>query len=69
MKPLLILGIIGAISFAATPPSLAATKKHKQVTVETTTTSTKPEESVPGSEFLKPPPKLDPTFPYLDHGE
>jgi hypothetical protein len=56
----LILGVVAAIALATTPSSWAAAKKAKKVAAATPA----PAASVPGSEFLKPPPKVDPIFPY-----
>ena len=53
----LILGVVGAIAFAATPSSWAAAKKGKKAVAASTT----PAASVP--EMLKPPPKVKPIFP------
>jgi hypothetical protein len=62
----LILGVVGAIAFAAAPPSCAAAKKGKKMVARTAPAAAPaPAASAPGSEFLKPPAKVDPIFPYM----
>jgi hypothetical protein len=57
----LILGVIGAIAFAAAPSSWAAAKKAKKVAAAKPAAAA----SAPGSEMLKPPPKVKPIFPHV----
>ena len=58
----LILGVVGAMAFVATPPSWAAAKKSKGKKVVAAATAPAP--TAPGSEMIKPPPRVDPIFPY-----
>ena len=65
VKLSLIIGLVGAIAFAATPPSWAAAKKRKKVVAaKVAAPPAAAPADVPGSEMLKPPTRVAPIFPY-----